>query len=246
MMRLFSLYKTLMRDTLSNKAVFMFNIIFPIGMFIYNNFQLLFNKASISPRTILLGVSYYFSYIVFVTILNLIIYPLVVYRETGYYKFLCFLTKSKLTLLFSNLAVQFSILVVELLLFDLAVMLVVHRALFFLLEATLLTAVLFTLPVTLISCIFLVLRLKPQSLSALIMILVFAAFALLNISSDNIFINTIFLFNPVKYLAAGFQLFTHHISLSKIIPLIVVTIIYLLVGIGCISRYNIQPILERN
>lgn len=248
MKKFFSLYKPLLIDTLSNKFVFIFNIVLPIGMFIISNSYLLLRTTNLSKTQIISGVSYYFSYIVFISVLNLMILPLIVYRESGYYKFLYFLTKSKWTLIISNLFVQFTFIILELLIFNIVVMIITHTLLWSLLLETELAALLLTVPVVLGSCVLLNFRIRIESASIVISFFIFLSFSIATLSSKNFIFDSLLLLNPIKYLSIGFNTISQlpsGISINTLLELLFVTIIYLVIGITSVAKYNIRPLIDR-
>lgn len=251
MRKYFSLYKPLLITAIANKYTFVFNIIFPIITFIYSNFNIMFSNIFISKEKIIEDTSYYFAYIIFTTILNSIILQLVYYRENDHYKFLFFLTKSKWTLLISILSVQVTILLIEILLFDLVVMFIVHRFLLFFIFSSLISTIILIIPVFLLLSLLLVFKIKVETISICTIAFIFIGFSIVNIRVKGMFLNLILLFNPIKYLSIGFEqigyFFGHSMRFSHIYTsqIILITILYLLIGIYSISRYAIRSISER-
>lgn len=250
MSKFLALYKVFMIDTLNNKFAFVFNLLLPTVYFLYSNWKLIFNPVDISEKQILSGLEIYWAYIIFTTILNMVIFPTVFQRESGYYKEFYFIVGSKWKIFLANIVVQATVLMLEIIIFDLIVTLIVRSWSWTFFTGGILSALLLMIPITLISSLFLAFRIKLQSISIIITITMFASFSLTSLSVHNWLGNLLLLLNPIQYLITG----SHAVSSllggdldgSQIITqIIIVTLIYILLGIWSLSRFDIKPILNR-
>lgn len=250
MSKFLALYKVFMIDTLNNKFAFVFNLLLPTGYFLYSNWKLIFNPVDISESQILSGLEIYWAYIIFTTILNMVIFPTVFQRESGYYKEFYFIIGSKWKIFLANFVVQATVLMLEIIIFDLIVTLVVRSWSWTFFLGGILSALFFMIPVTLISSLFLTFRIKLQSISVIITITIFVSFSLVNISVHNWLGNLILLLNPIQYLIAGSHAVSSFLGgnldgFQVIMQVTIVTLIYIMLGIWSLSRFDIKPILNR-
>lgn len=171
-----ALCKVYLVNTLSNKFVFLFNLVLPTIYFLYKNIRYLSQpKVAFSHQTMMV-ISYFWAYIIMVTLLNNVIVAIISQRENGFYKQLFFIVGSKWKILTANFLVQLVILNVELLIFNLVVIGVTHNFHISLLIAGMIATFSVAVPVTFISSLLFLLKVKIESINVLVTILLFVLF----------------------------------------------------------------------
>ncbi|GMA07503.1 hypothetical protein GCM10025886_06540 [Tetragenococcus halophilus subsp. flandriensis] len=245
-----ALYKVFMVNSLSNKFAFIYNLLLPVLAFIYSNWQHFFHPVEMTEQQLFSGLGLFWAYIILVTLLNMVIVPTLMQRESGYYKGLYFITGSKWQVFFANFAVQVTILFFEMVLFNFVVMLILRTWSWGILLGGIASVFLLTIPVTLISSLFLTIKIKLESVTIVETATLFVLFFLAGISGHNALENFLLLLNPIKYLSQG----AYHISmlfvgemagLPIIFSLIAITFVYLFIGSWSLAKFDIQPVLER-
>lgn len=249
MKKFLALYKVFLIDAFNDKFAFIYNLLFPAGFFLFSNWNRLFGTAkTLTSSQIMDHLLYYWAYIVFTTVLNSIIFVLINQRETGYFKSLYFIAGSRRILLLTELAVQGTVLLAEIFCFDLVAFLVFHTFAASVLFGSLFAALLMLIPVTMFTTIFLVLRIKTQSMVVISTVTVFAAFSLVAVDASNVVGKFLLAMNPIQYLAQGFVLlgtFFHSNGGAPIMQFLIITLIYLAIGIWCLSKFDVNPIVDR-
>ncbi|WP_255263130.1 hypothetical protein [Leuconostoc citreum] len=120
--------------------------------------------------------SYFWAYIILVTLLNNVIVAIISQRESGFYKQLYFIVGSKWQILSSQVSVHWFILNIELLLFNVVFMSVTNHWDMRIIFAAFLVSVIVSLPIILLSSILVLLPIKIESLNVLTSVLIFGAF----------------------------------------------------------------------
>ncbi len=244
-------YKIYMINSLSNKVVFVYNLLLPIIYFLANNLRYFFDPIQISNPKLIESVSYFWTYIVMITLLNNVIFAALSDREYGYYKEFFFVTGSKWHILAANFLVQATILLAEITLFNVIFLIVFHTLNWGILVGGILAVLILSVPVTAVSCLFLTLKIKAQTAPIIETITLFALFSLLNFHSENQVINTITLLNPLHYLGQESYYISMGVlanvpSLAVIIQFIAITLVYILIGSWSLAKFTITPIENRS
>ena len=245
-----ALCKVYLVNTLSNKFVFLFNLVLPTTYFLYKNIRYLSQpKVAFSHQTMMV-ISYFWAYIIMVTLLNNVIVAIISQRENGFYKQLFFIVGSKWKILIANFLVQLVILNGELLIFNLVVIGVTHNVHISLLIAGMIATLSVAVPVTFISSLLFLLKVKIESINVLVSILLFVLFITMNLPKSYAMGDLLTLLNPITYIVdTSYQLlsffFNHVIQGAVTARLGIVTIIYLVIGWFAISRLTVHSIVDR-
>lgn len=187
-------------NMLSNKFVFIFNLLLPTGYFIFQNHRVIGKKMSFNEQT-LAFLSYFWAYIILVTLLNNVIVAIISQRESGFYKQLYFIVGSKWQILSSQVSVHWFILNIELLLFNVVFMSVTNHWDMRIIFAAFLVSVIVSLPIILLSSILVLLPIKIESLNVLTSVLIFGAFLFLKLPEGKLLQDVVTMFNPISYIA---------------------------------------------
>lgn len=245
-----ALCKVYLVNTLSNKFVFLFNLVLPTIYFLYKNIRYLSQpKVAFSHQTMMV-ISYFWAYIIMVTLLNNVIVAIISQRENGFYKQLFFIVGSKWKILTANFLVQLVILNVELLIFNLVVIGVTHNFHISLLIAGMIATFSVAVPVTFISSLLFLLKVKIESINVLVTILLFVLFLTINLPKSHAMGDLLSLLNPITYIVdTSYQLllffFNHVIQGAATVRLGIATIIYLVIGWFAISKLTVHSIADR-
>lgn len=240
-----------MINSLSNKVVFVYNLLLPIIYLLATNLKYFFNPIHTTNRGLLTTISFFWAYIIIVTLLNMVIFETLTEREYGYYKEFFFITGSKWYVLIANFLVQVTILFLEIILFDVIFLIVFHTLNLGILLGGILAVLLFTIPVTSISCLFLTLKIKLQTVPIIETVTLFALFSLAGLSSKNPALDIVYLLNPVRYLTQESYTISMAIlgsmpSIISLMKFIAITLVYLVVGVWGLSKFSITPIENRS
>ena len=245
-----TLFKVYMIDTLSNKFSFVYNLLIPIIYFIYQNRHLALQSRSHFNMTTFRVISYFWAYIIVVTILNNVIISLIAYRERGFYKQMLFIAGSKLKIMFSVFAVQLMIILLEITLFNIVVMLFMKAFSLHLMLSGLLTGLITALPIALVTSLLFMFKIRLESVTIILSLLIFGMLFFMNISNGQHLESLITLINPASYVATiGYQIQTLLISptnhLIVWLGLAVVTLLYVFIGKFAIAKFSPQSVITR-
>ncbi|WP_294976628.1 ABC transporter permease [uncultured Leuconostoc sp.] len=245
-----ALCKAYVINLLSNKFVFVFNLLLPTIYFLYQNGKYWSRPAVTFNQSTNLVISYFWAYIIMMTILNNVIVAMIAQRENGFYKQLFFIVGSKWKILIANFLVQLVVLNGELIIFNVVVMIVFHNWHISLLVAGMLSATVVSVPVALISSLLFLLKVKIESINILVSILLFGLFALINLPKNGSISQTLSLLNPLTYtVETSFQtlslFFNHTFDYSMILIWLIVTVVYGLFGWFGTSKLSVHSIIDR-
>ncbi|MGY3743524.1 hypothetical protein [Leuconostoc inhae] len=245
-----ALSKVYVINLLSNKFVFVFNLLLPTIYFLYQNGKYWSRPAVSFSQSTNLVISYFWAYIIMVTILNNVIVAMIAQRENGFYKQLFFIVGSKWKILIANFLVQLAVLNGELIIFNVVVMTVFHNWHISLLLAGMLSAIIVSVPVALISSLLFLLKVKIESINILVSILLFGLFALINLPKSGSISHILSLLNPLTYtVETSFQtlslFFNHTFDYSMILIWLIVTVVYGLFGWFGTSKLSVHSIIDR-
>lgn len=236
-------------NMLSNKFVFIFNLLLPTGYFIFQNHRVIGKRMSFNEQT-LAFLSYFWAYIILVTLLNNVIVAIISQRESGFYKQLYFIVGSKWQILSSQVSVHWFILNIELLLFNVVFMSVTNHWDMRIIFAAFLVSVIVSLPIILLSSILVLLPIKIESLNVLTSVLIFGAFLFLKLPEGKLLQDVVTMFNPISYIAGtadelllGF--FHRAIASQFIWCWLIVTLIYSMVGYFSVSKFTVNAVAKR-
>lgn len=245
-----ALYKVYIVNSLNSKIVFMYNLLLPIIYLLATNLKYFFHPIHTTNQGLINTASYFWAYIIIVTLLNNVTFEMLSERESGYFKEMFFIAGSKWHILLANLLAQVTILVLELILFNVVFSIIFRTINLGIFLGGLLAILVLTIPVTCVSCIFLIIRIKAQTISVIETITLFGLFALLSLNSKNPVIATIYQLNPIQYLvqnsnSLSLLLLGNMPSGIAIFQFVIVTVLYILVGLGGLSKFSILPIENR-
>ncbi|WP_349515028.1 hypothetical protein [Leuconostoc suionicum] len=235
---------------MSNKFAFVYNLLLPIIYFIYKNVNLS-SATNHFNATTAEALGNFWAYIIFVTILNNVVVSLIVQREQGFYKQILFVVGSKIKVITSIFLVQLAIICVELSIFNVMVMIVVHQISFKLLFAGVAVALLSALPLTLVGSILLLFRIKIESVNILLGIILFGLFFIMSVPTSYSFTGLLNLFNPLSFvteMSIQTQNMIFNIGLVSAgiwLQMVIVSFCYAIIGVYSISKFSVNAIADR-
>lgn len=245
-----ALCKVYMINMMSNKFAFVYNLLLPIIYFIYKNVTLTASKSSFSVATTE-TIGYFWAYIIFVTILNNVVVSLIVQREQGFYKQMLFVVGSKLKIIIAIFFVQLAIICIELSIFNILVMILVHQLSFKLLFAGVVVALLSALPVTLVGCILMIFKIKIESVNILLGIMLFGLFYIMSVPTSYAITGLLNLLNPLSFvteMSLQVQNIVFNIGSVNVgiwLQMLIVSVFYAIIGIYSISKFSVNAIADR-
>lgn len=228
-----------------NKISLMFNLLFPTLYFFYVN-----PVGNVKSQNIFSNISFFWTYIIFVSILNFMILPVINYRENGTYKQLWLIVTNKNSIIVSTFIVYITIIMLELIIFNLTIMIFNHMWQSQLFIASLLLLLIFGIVIYMELMILLILKIKPETISILATILIFTLFSLIIINSDNFYLQIICMINPVQFLLVASKWIISIITGQGFMPvlmcqLFIVSMIMVIIGIFALKRFNINPLVKQ-
>lgn len=228
-----------------NKISLMFNLLFPTIYFFYTH-----QVGNMEARNVINNVSFFWTYIIFVSVLNFMILPVINYRESGTYKQLWLIVTNKNSIMTAMFIVYTVVIMLELIIFNLTIMLASRVWQPQLLVGSLLVLVLFGFAIYMELTILLVLKIKPETITILATILIFTLFSLITVKPDNFYFQMISMLNPVKFILVASQWMISIITgqgfaLSIMLQLVIVAIIMIIVGVYALKRFNISPLIKQ-
>lgn len=237
-------------NMLSNKFVFVFNLLLPTIYFLYQNGKYWSRSSVPFSQSTNLVISYFWAYIIMTTILNNVIVAMIAQRENGFYKQLFFIVGLKWKILIANFLVQLVVLIGELVIFNVVVMTVFHNWHINLIIAGVLSAMIVAVPVALMSSLLFLLKVKIESINILVSILLLGLFALINLPESGALSNVINMLNPLTYMVeTSFQMMS--LLLNKtfdyrmVLIWVLVTVVYGVIGWFGTSKFSVHSIMNR-
>lgn len=245
-----ALSKVYLINMLSNKFVFIFNLLFPTVFFLYNHLHSLSNPKGYFSQNTLAVLSCFWAYIIIVTIINNVIVSVIAWRESGFYKQLFFIVGSKWKILTALFLVQLIVINLELLVFNIIVMIVYQYWHTGYLLAGLLVTLLVALPVAFICSLLFMLKVKIESINIFTSIILFVSFLYVTLPDGSNTSELLFLVNPVLYIADTAYLmllfvFKHTVHIEIMFAWLGVTALYLVLGWFAISKLTVNAIADR-
>ncbi|MDI6666771.1 hypothetical protein QMA56_03495 [Leuconostoc falkenbergense] len=237
-------------NIMSNKFAFVYNLLLPIIYFIYRNVTLTASTNNFSAATTE-TIGNFWAYIIFVTILNNVVVSLIVQREQGFYKQMLFVVGSKLKIITAVFLVQLAIICIELSIFNILVMIVVHQLSFKLLFAGLVVALLSALPVTLVGSVLLIFKIKIESVNILLGIILFGLFFIMSVPTSDSINGLVNLLNPLSFVTEmSLQVQNILFNMGSVnvgiwIQMLIVSVFYAIIGIYSISKFSVNAIADR-
>jgi len=237
-------------NIMSNKFAFVYNLLLPIIYFIYRNVTLTASTNNFSAATTE-TIGNFWAYIIFVTILNNVVVSLIVQREQGFYKQMLFVVGSKLKIITAVFLVQLAIICIELSIFNILVMIVVHQLSFKLLFAGLVVALLSALPVTLVGSVLLIFKIKIESVNILLGIILFGLFFIMSVPTSDSINGLVNLLNPLSFVTEmSLQVQNIVFNMGSVnvgiwIQMLIVSVFYAIIGIYSISKFSDNAIADR-
>ena len=242
-----ALCKVYMINIMSNKFAFVYNLLLPIIYFIYKNVNLS-SATNHFNTTTAEALGNFWAYIIFVTILNNVVVSLIVQREQGFYKQMLFVVGSKIKVVTAIFLVQLAIICLEISVFNVVVMIIIHQVSFKLLLAGVAVALLSALPVTLVGSILLIFRIKIESVNILLGIILFGLFFIMSVPTSYSFTG---LFNPLSFVTEmSIQIQNMMFNIGVVsagiwLQLVIVSVCYAIIGIYSISKFSVNAIADR-
>ncbi len=242
-----ALCKVYMINIMSNKFAFVYNLLLPIIYFIYKNVNLS-SATNHFNTTTAEALGNFWAYIIFVTILNNVVVSLIVQREQGFYKQMLFVVGSKIKVVTAIFLVQLAIICLEISVFNVVVMIIIHQVSFKLLLAGVAVALLSALPVTLVGSILLIFRIKIESVNILLGIILFGLFFIMSVPTSYSFTG---LFNPLSFVTEmSIQIQNMMFNIGVVsagiwLQLVIVSVCYAIIGIYSISHFSVNAIADR-
>lgn len=228
-----------------NKIALVFNLVFPTVYYLYNYYS-----GGIDAQNMTQQVVYFWTYIIFVSILNFMILPMITYRESGIYKQLWLIISRKNAIMLALFLVCMTVIALELIIFNLAVMVTSGAWQPELLISSLLTLILFGPINYMILTLLLVLKIVPESLSVLAAILIFILFYLVTLDSTNVGEQMLYMLNPVKYLLVASTWMLGLITGQGFdglvtLQLVVVGVVMCAIGVFSLKNFNVKPLINQ-
>ncbi|MBZ1523973.1 hypothetical protein J3336_11140 [Leuconostoc mesenteroides] len=239
-------------NMLSNKFVFIFNLVIPTIYFLYININSFMRDSVTFNHETFKVIGYFWAYIILVTILNNVIVGMISQRESGFYKQTFFIVGSKYKILGANFLVQLLVLNIELLIINFVVMFTAHYWSIKLLLAGIMASIVVSLPIAFAGSILFMLKIKIESINILVSILLFGLFIGMHVPNNRENLITTFtsLINPLSYITeVSYQvllfLFNAKLYYSEIVVCLLVTLIYVLIGWYSISKLSVNAVADR-
>ncbi|MGO0154368.1 hypothetical protein ACTL31_02085 [Leuconostoc mesenteroides] len=245
-----ALCKVYMINIIDNKFAFVYNLLLPSIYFIYKNINISSATSHFNVATAEV-IGNFWAYIIFVTILNNVVVSLIVQREQGFYKQMLFIVGSKIKILTAIFLVQFVIICVELSVFNILVMVVVHQLSFKLLFAGTVVALLSALPIALIGSILLIFKIKIESVNILLGLILFGLFFIMSVPTSYSITGMLNLFNPLSFVTEisiqvqNIVFNTGGVNTSIWLQVLLVSLCYAGIGIYSISKFSVNAIANR-
>ncbi|QEA58206.1 hypothetical protein FGL74_00090 [Leuconostoc koreense] len=250
MRNIVALCKVYMINIIDNKFAFVYNLLLPSIFFIYKNINIPSATSHFNVATAEV-IGNFWAYIIFVTILNNVVVSLIVQREQGFYKQMLFIVGSKIKILTAIFLVQFVIICVELSIFNILVMVVVHQLSFKLLFAGTVVALLSALPIALIGSILLIFKIKIESVNILLGLILFGLFFIMSVPTSYSITGMLNLFNPLSFVTEisiqvqNIVFNTGGVNTSIWLQVLLVSLCYAVIGIYSISKFSVNAIANR-
>lgn len=234
----------------ANKFVFIYNLVVPTAFYGYR--QMTSNQPILRPITqhMFVTLSFFWSYIIVVTLLNNFVVTLIAHRELGLLKQLFFIIGSKMKLIAALFFVQFILLSIELLLFNSVVLLISRQFSLVILATGVGVAWLSALPIALLCSALLLFKIKIESVNVLTGLLLFGLLFLTGLPTHVTLHAGLLLLNPMNYVAeVAFQIYrifeSANFNPSMWLLVLAVTLLYAGVGLFALKRLTVQPVASR-
>lgn len=228
-----------------NKISLMFNLLFPTLYFFYTH-----QVGNSESHNTFNDVSFFWTYIIFVSILNFMILPVISYRESGTYKQLWLIVTNKHSIMMTIFLVHVVVIMLELIVFNLTIMFVNYVWQPQLLVGSLLVLLVFGFAIYMELTILLIFKIKPETVTILTTILIFTLFSLITAKPDNFYFQMIFMLNPVRFILVSSQWIMSLITgqgviTSTALQLGIVAIIMVIVGVFALKKSNVIPVIKQ-
>lgn len=245
-----ALFKVYLWHLWGNKFAFIYNLIIPTGFFLYHNMNAKQPIAQHMTPDTLATLSFFWSYIIVVTLLNNLVVTLIAHRELGLYKQLFFIAGSKMKLITALFLVQLLLLNIEILLFNAIVFIISQHVSLAILLSGVGVSLISALPITLICSVLFLFKIKIESINILCGLLLFGLFFFTGLPTRASFHAGMILFNPINYVAEiAFQtlglFYAQAVNGSIWTLLLLVSIVYAVIGTYAITRLTVQPLSSR-
>lgn len=244
------LIKAFVKESLSNRLAVILNFIVPIIFFIFSNSNFLFNGNDKFKQVYGSEMPYYWTYIIFTTVINLFVFGIISLKESGLFKSLFFIVGSKYKIVISLFITHLLFVFCEILSFDILVSIIfnIYNMKSFLIG--LILSLIFTIPVAFCCLSLLFFKIQIKSANIIITMVIFLSFYLNNIKTNIKIIDSLILISPVRYLLTVshtlLSIFNgNKINLFSVGTIIFITIIYIFIGAISLRVFDIRPITNR-
>ncbi|MBV0930769.1 hypothetical protein KTE19_08685 [Lentilactobacillus sp. IMAU92037] len=245
--KLYALSKFETNIVLSDKAIFLFTLLFPTVYFLFNAFTA---NSVHSVRNFYDVIPGFWTYMVLVGVINQITSAIVTMRENNFLKMFTFIAGDKRLIYYANLIPQIFIIQAEILIFDVVAALVyrVDPAVIEFMALTWLANFLIIPIVSFFTSLILLAPVKVQTMGALMTGYIFLGLALAYISTGSFALNTVLAaINPGNFIIRAYILMipgvSHHVS--YLVMLAVVAVVYTIVSNVVISRMSLNSSTSR-
>ena len=248
MNKLKALSKLIIKNTLDNKVVFIYTLVFPGFFFLYMNINLLTSNTALNLFEISKIFMPYWSYIIVVNILNNVVMETLSYRESGFYKIMTYVIGNKFSMYFSILLVQLFLTLIQLMSFTIIFMMLIHSFHFELIVHCIVLLLITYLPVNLFLFQIINYKLKKDTIGIFSTMVLFLMFFLLKFDNQNLFLSVLIYLNPLKYtnsVAAYLVNLVDPIYNVNIFALIITSCIFMIIGVFNLKLFSINPYENR-
>ncbi|MBQ5153374.1 hypothetical protein D6861_008670 [Macrococcoides caseolyticum] len=240
MRKIKSLTKIFILNAMDFKAMFIMTLILPVIFMYWNNYNLIGKEISDSRFYTM-----FFGYSAFISVMHVVSgnnIGLLYYRENGFFKMFKYITGSKYTVILSNFIAQYFTLLISLLIFS--VLCSISFKIDTMLVCIIISLVNFIFIVIPTSVFFLwipLLNARPENISPFvtIFIIILTALANMNINSYLLLLNPIYLYSVFSSIILNI-IKNEQIDNSMLIMCIVTIFIYLVIGLFCSKKIDIN------
>ncbi|KRL20820.1 hypothetical protein [Lentilactobacillus kisonensis] len=244
--KLYALSKFETRIVLSDKAIFLFTLIFPTVYFLFIALTRGVNASGQAFYSVIPG---FWTYMVLVGVVNQITSAIVTMRENNFLKMFTFIAGDKRLIYYANLIPQVVIIQAEILIFDVVAAVIYHAnpaVLKFMAAAWLANFIIIPV-VSFFTSLILIIPVKVQTMGALMTGYIFLGLALAYVQTSSMTIKTLLTaINPGNFIINMYLLLIPgNGRLDNLVMLVVVAIVYLAVSNIVISRMSLNSATTR-
>ncbi|MFT8318603.1 MAG: hypothetical protein ABF651_10105 [Sporolactobacillus sp.] len=247
MVKSLPLVKHFLQTMLYYKINFIASLGVPVFYLIYNLRNELFHNSSVYH-----SMSLIISWTAYMIVVNALLSSgpaFIILREDQFMKMFHFITGNSYTIIFAKFVAQFLVMLVSVLILDLLCGLLFFLPFFKLFGISVLLLIFCSVPIFFLFLIFTIFPVRQETVLPFvnILLLLFIYLTSVNYQPSNRFVSLAWvLINPVQYAdtLGGFLLNYHVLHLSTLVIFIVVSMIYLVIGLLSLSKIRINPIFR--